>query len=281
MDSRIERGARGGPTNRGRTKVKTASGRMHQVFGWSAPLHEYDVSHGVRGAADMETLRALWLVVNFTPYQGFRFRDWADYQVQASAGIVQANGTPTGQLYKRYTFAGIAFDRKISKPVAGTVSISNGASVLVSGAHYSLDTSSGAITWSATASAGVSGVTVGASTVVTLGSALAGLGVGDKLYLSGLTGADAALLNGQAWAVSAVVGAAYTLAVNTTGKTITAAGTGATYPGGDTSDALSWSGQFDVPVTFTDDEWVSQIEAMAGGGAVVTTPTIKLEEVRL
>lgn len=121
MDYRIERGASGGPVNRGRVKVRTMSGKLRQVFGWSLPLHEYDVTHGLRGAADIEALRALWYVVNFAPYEGFRFRDWADFRAtQANSTLTLISGDQW-QMQRVYAFAGLQFLRPIQKPATGAV----------------------------------------------------------------------------------------------------------------------------------------------------------------
>lgn len=43
----------------------------------------------------------------------------------------------------------------------------------------------------------------------------------------------------------------------------------------------SWVGEFDVPVTFTDDEWTASLEIATDATAWMTAGTIKLEEIRL
>jgi uncharacterized protein (TIGR02217 family) len=116
LDTRIERGAVGGPTNRGRRKLYTSSGKLKQVFTWSAPVHEYDVSHGIRSAADIESLKAMWYVVNFTPYEGFRFRDWRDFQATTGNTTLTNISGSAWQLQRTYTFGGITFKRDIYKP---------------------------------------------------------------------------------------------------------------------------------------------------------------------
>lgn len=147
LDTRIERGARGGPSNRGRSKVYTASGRLRQTFGWSAPLQEWDVSHGLRTAADFEALRAMWYVVNFTPYEGFRFRDWSDYTAtQANSALVLIIGS-TWQLQRVYTYASITFARDIKKPAdAPAPVIYRTRSSVVSVATAGVDTATGIAT---------------------------------------------------------------------------------------------------------------------------------------
>jgi hypothetical protein len=79
---------------------------------------------------------------------------------------------------------------------------------------------------------------------------------GQRLHLSGFAGTDAALVNGLAHTINSVTGAGpftFVLATNTSGKTITlGSGVGRKYP--QASEALTWAGNFDVPVRFDVDE---------------------------
>lgn len=198
LSQRIERGASGGPVNRGRQMVRSAGGRMRQVFTWPEPIHTYTVSHGVLGQAQLEELRSLWYVVNFHPYEGFRFRDWSDYRAtQANSRLTLITGA-TYQLQRVYTFVGVEFIRKIQKPVAGAV-VYRLRSTVTTVATASIDTSTGI----------------------------------------------------------------------------------ATITGHVSGDTYTWAGEFDVPVTFSDDAWVQQLEAMNAEGAVATMPAINLEEIIL
>lgn len=198
LSQRIERGASGGPVNRGRQMVRTVAGRLRQVFSWPEPLHTYTVSHGLRDQAQLEELRSLWYVVNFTPYEGFRFRDWGDYRAtQANSRCTLITGD-TYQLQRVYTFAGVEFIRQVQKPVAGAT-VYRTRSAVVTAASASIDTATG---------------------VATVSDHMAG-------------------------------------------------------------DTYTWVGEFDVPVTFSDDSWVQQIETMTGEGALATMPTINLEEILL
>lgn len=195
-------------------------------------------------------------------FHAFRFKDFSDFQVAATTSGFVVPGTidtagwlgrPTACLARLYTTSGQTDVRPIRKPIYVTVAILNGATTLVPATDYTLDQTTGIVTWAITGSGNISGVTVGANTVITLSAAIAGVAPGDKLYTTGLAGADAALLNNAALPVIAVAGAAYTLAVNTTGKTITPGGTARTYPGSRAADTLTWSGEFDVPVRFDTD----------------------------
>ena len=119
MSARIERGAKGGPTNRGRRKVYSTSGRMNQVFEWSAPISEFDISHGILLPDGYAEIEAMWHVIHFTPYSGFRFRNWADYQAVKANTTLTNIVSNTYQLQRKHTFASITYKRNIYKPNAG------------------------------------------------------------------------------------------------------------------------------------------------------------------
>lgn len=173
------------------------------------------------------------------------------------AGIVgRGNGGPLYGLQKLYT--AFTSTRMRARPVTrpkGTPSILRGGTPVIVGAgpgNISLSAGPVYVTFVPDATRTVSAVTVGASTQVTLSSAIAGLVNGGRLWLQGLTGADAALLNDKSHEITGIGGTVYTLATNTAGKTITAAGQGLKYPQPD--ETLTWSGEFYVPVQFADDD---------------------------
>jgi len=271
-------GAVVGPTYS--TVVVTAySGRENRVVAWSQSKINFEVGLRALGASDTASLDAFFRAVKGRGY-GFRIKDWTDFVCAAAQGVLVAQSTVgVYQLGKAYQNGSFTETRLIQKPVTGTVSVYRNGTLLSSG--VSVDYTTGLVTLSSFASANVTGVTVGSSTVITLASALSGLSVGGLLYLSGLTGADAALLNGQQFTVSAISGAQYTLSVNTTGKTITAAGTGAEYV--QPTDVMSWAGQFDVPARFDVDVMKKQIVDRNGsnGDLLVEWGSIPIVEVRL
>lgn len=191
LDARIERGAKGGPTNPGRVKAYTRSGKLSQGFYASMPIHRFDVSHGIRSQADYQAILDLWYVVNFTPYTGFRFKDHRDFQATRTNTALTLISGSTYQLQRAYTVGATTFLRDIFKPVTGTVVVYNAA------------------------------------------------------------------------------GAALTATVDYTTGQADVTGTPET-----------WAGEFDVPVTFTDNEWASSLEVHADNLHLRIDP-IKLEELRL
>lgn len=205
---------------------------------------------------------------------GFRFKDWGDYQVLAGEGILGTgvgNGMPSYQMYKKYVSGSFTDLRYIKKPVAGTtIPTRNGTPVTAgsSAGNYSIDTTTGIITFVADATSAASSITVGATTQVVLAANL-GLIAGKLLYLSGFTGTDAALVNGIAHTINSVTGTGpytFTLATNTAGKTITL-GSGAGYSYPQASDVLVFTCEFDTPVRFDTDNIKYRFD-----GADITSP---------
>lgn len=142
MSVHIERGAKVIRTNRGRTKAYTGSGKMSQDFAWSAPISEFDISHGILLPAGYEEIDAMWHVINFTPYSGLRFRNWADFKgVKGKTSLVNITGTQW-QLRRTYTFASITFHRPIYKPTSDVV-VYNSSDTPVT---FTLDTATGIAT---------------------------------------------------------------------------------------------------------------------------------------
>jgi hypothetical protein len=227
---------------------------------------------------------------------GFLIFDPVDSTVSAAEGLLQGlmlgaefgsagfgNGCPTYGFRKVYIANGsiLGGTNPITRPY-GTPAVTRGGSpVTVGVAAGNIGLSAGPVyvTFVADASANVNAITPGATTSVTLASALAGLAIGGRLWLQDLTGTHASLLNSQSHQITNIVGATYTLATNTAGKTITAAGTGKKYP--QPTEALGWSGSYYVPVHFRDDdlEW----ELFHGGPAparLVSFTSCYLDEVR-
>ena len=82
---------------------------------------------------------------------GFRLKDWTDYKDEGN-GILGLTGLADGtvgpfQLVKKYSSGSDIDKRLIIKPVSGTVSLYDNGS-LISPANYTLDTTTGKVTFS-------------------------------------------------------------------------------------------------------------------------------------
>lgn len=155
FDVDISYGSSGGP------KFKTfvfesQSGIEQRNVNWSIARAEYNVSHGIRDKADMDTLIAFFYAVNGRA-DGFRFKDWADYESAANPGdtvsgtvdgTTGSDGNATFLLQKTYTSGANSYVRRIFKPVSGTVVVYRD-SVLESASNYTLDTTVGSVVFDA------------------------------------------------------------------------------------------------------------------------------------
>lgn len=260
----ISRHGVGGPVwNTEVIRVNSGAEARNQV--WEYPLHRYDVTHAAKSEADKNELLAVFMAAAGRVH-AFRYRDVNDHDLTpadgTAAGVLGTgvgDGTPAYQINKNYTFGSITRSRAIKKPVAtGLTPKRNGVAVTagVSAGNYSVDTTTGIVTFVADASSNASSVTVGATTQVVLAANPGTLIAGKKLYLTGFAGAHAADLNSLAHTINSVTGSGpytFVLATNTAGRTITlGSGTGKKYP--QASDALTITGEFDVPVRFDSDE---------------------------
>lgn len=262
------------------TVVNTVfSGRDGRIPAWTQSRVMFDVGRRSMNAADTQTLDAFFRAVKGRAF-GFRIKDWTDYQATSGQGVMTLT-TSAGvyQLGKLYQTGALSETRTIQKPVAGTIAPLLNAAPMNAGA-YTLDATTGLLTTSAPA---ISAVAVGGSTVVTLASAIPGIGVGQSLVCSGLTGAQAAQLNGIAGIITHVSGAAYTIAIATSGTITPVVGSVANWQATSGADVLAWSGQFDVPARFDVDEMKKQIMDRNGptGDLIVDWGSIPVIEIRI
>jgi uncharacterized protein (TIGR02217 family) len=124
--------------------VITQSGYEQRNANWSQARAQYNVAHGVKTQAQLDALIAFFRARKGRA-DGFRFKDWTDYQVTAQA-IGTGNGTTTVfQLVRTYINGGITETRTIKKPVSGTVNIYLNSVLQSSG--YVLDTTTGLVTF--------------------------------------------------------------------------------------------------------------------------------------
>jgi uncharacterized protein (TIGR02217 family) len=132
-------GASGGPAW-STSVVGTVSGAEQRNQPWANPLGKWDVPLPARMRADMNDLIALFHVAQGRTH-GFRFRDEKDYRHSdnGGSGVVALISGNNYQMYKRYTVSGQSRDRKIQKPVSGTIAVQGGGT-------YSTDYATGIIT---------------------------------------------------------------------------------------------------------------------------------------
>ena len=133
--------------------VSFAGGTESRNQNWARPIENWNVAYGVRAEDDVKTLLQFFMVCQGRA-NGFRFKNWADFEVTAPNPIGTGTGAlTTFQLSKRYSFAGQNYDRKISKPVSGTTTIYlNG---VLQGSGWTIDITTGIVTFSSPPGNGV------------------------------------------------------------------------------------------------------------------------------
>lgn len=125
--------------------VITHGGYEQRNSNWSQARARYNVAHGVKTQAQLDVLIAFFRA-RMGRANGFRFKDWTDYQATAQ-NIGTGNGSATVfQLKKQYSNGGVIVSRTISKPVSGSVAVYiNG--VLQAGSAYAVNYANGQITF--------------------------------------------------------------------------------------------------------------------------------------
>ncbi|MEJ8573117.1 DUF2460 domain-containing protein [Microbaculum marinum] len=165
--SGISRSASGGPERR--TQVVTlGSGHEERNQQWADSRRRYDAGSGIKTADELHAAVAFFEERRGRAY-GFRWRDWSDYKSCAPLGTPgpddQTIGTGDGttatfQLVKTYGGAHLPWVRTITKPVSGTVRVAVDAVEQTEGADFSVDATTGQVTFSSPPAAGLA-VTAG------------------------------------------------------------------------------------------------------------------------
>lgn len=138
----ISYGATGGPQFSTDT-ILLRSGKESRNRNWQQARMRYSVAFELRTRKQIEALTAFFYARGGKA-EGFRFKDWADYQAKSQT-IGEGDGvTTTFQLVKHYSNDSV-YRRIITKPVRGTLTIWNNGLELTSG--YGIDYCTGIITF--------------------------------------------------------------------------------------------------------------------------------------
>ena len=117
-----------------RTRIRTDSGQVFTNLNWSHYLTRLDGTTTARTQAQRDEIDNFFRAVRA---DGFRIRDYSDYQAGSSGVVTQLTST-TFQLGKTYTKGSATYTRKITKPVSA-ISVSGGGT-------YTVDYTTGIIT---------------------------------------------------------------------------------------------------------------------------------------
>lgn len=133
--------------------VITQGGYEQRNVNWSQARARYNVAHGIKTQAQLDTLIAFFRARKGRA-DGFRFKDWLDYKTTGQL-IGTGNGVLTQfQLIKTYTSGSVTETRTITKPIAGTINIYLNA-VLQNTSSYTVSTVNGQLTFNSAPGNGV------------------------------------------------------------------------------------------------------------------------------
>ena len=147
-------GLLGGPERR--TDIVTLSnGFEERNTPWAHSRRRYDAGLGMRALEDLEDLIGFFEARQGQLY-GFRWKDWADYKSCAASAtpdfedqfIAEGDGERTVfQLVKAYRSGEASYVRPITKPVSGTVAVGVQGDRQIETVHYTLDITTGVVTF--------------------------------------------------------------------------------------------------------------------------------------
>lgn len=155
LNTEIRYGSTGGPEFNTEVVVLD-SGAEARNSNWQDSRGAWVLASDIYNEAEKNSLLAFFRARKGRA-EGFRFKDWSDYRADTSNGIVMvfvAGGVTTYWLYKRYTSGSTNQERKITKPLTGTVTIYRngtlqaGATVNYTTGQVTPTDGSGSLTWS-------------------------------------------------------------------------------------------------------------------------------------
>jgi len=241
---RIIYGTKGGPAYK-TALTQTNGGKEQRSAVWDFPLSMFEFDD--RLILDDEKD----YIVNFFHAMegmltGFRFKDWSDFETK-DGGVLNSgygNGSATGQTFKKYVAGSISKFRKISKPIGSTVVIAmDGAPVACS-----LDDTTGIVTFNPVVKSVAGGVAEGTATLL-LNVAGHGFSANDVIVFN--FAAPWGALSGSRSIIAVVDADHIRVPGNASLLGAFTAGTATWFP--QARNALTWDGEFDLPVRFDSD----------------------------
>lgn len=157
----ISYGSAGGPaflTN----VFESSSGFEQRTLLWSEARAKYNVATGIKDKVDMDEVLKFFFNVRGKSI-GFRFKDWADFQITAQ-NIGTGDGSTTQfNLVKTYVTGAYTYTRRIYKPVSGTITgVTVGGVAKTLGADFTVNFTTGVFTFTSPP-AGAAAIVVGAA----------------------------------------------------------------------------------------------------------------------
>lgn len=149
----VEQGAEGGP-NFLTTIIELGGGEEVRNIEWSRARQEWDLSYGIDSPEMLQDVVDLFYVC-FGRARGFLFKDYSDYQIglpsdpstRQSIGAGDVGANTIFQIYKLYSIGSESHQRPITKPVQGTLLVYEGGVLKTETTHYTVDYTTGLITF--------------------------------------------------------------------------------------------------------------------------------------
>lgn len=161
-------------------------------------------------------------------------------------------GVPQYQMSKQYRALGtsVVKSRRITRPELAAEVQRNGVPVLPG-----IDNETGIVTFNPDVFQFPSSFATGVTTTINFpdgAGIVAAMSIGQRVWLTGVTGTAAVTLNDKAHVVTAKGATSITIDTNTAGMTATA-GDAQKFP--QTTDELTWEGRYFIPVHFATDDF--------------------------
>jgi uncharacterized protein (TIGR02217 family) len=123
------------------------SGIEQSAVAWDRARHRYNAQKGITDKDDMDVVRAFFFNLRGRA-RGFRWKDWADYELVAEQIGVGDGAENQFPITKTYTSGALSYVRRIFKPVSG-IEVRVAGVLKTEGAfdHYTIDLTTGIITF--------------------------------------------------------------------------------------------------------------------------------------
>ncbi len=140
----VEKGASGGPGFKTSVTVRS-SGKEQRNSEWSTTRGEWDIGYGILTKEDFAVVLAVFYAQRGR-LDGFRFKDWSDFELADQQIALGDDTTTVFQIFKRYTFGAVNFDRDLTRIITGTIVVRLDGVLQTDPGDYTIDLDTGLIT---------------------------------------------------------------------------------------------------------------------------------------
>lgn len=264
------------------TIVQLNSGFEQRNVNWQQSRATYSINGGLRTQDipnDYWNLSVKNTIKFFRAMKGrafgFRFKDFQDYKIDITEGILNngfGEGIPQYQLYKNYSISVLKDVKKITKPVLNTIKIYRNNILVTFGTNPSnclLDTTNGIVTFNPDKTLNINTINVGTNPQVFYTNH--GLTNNQTVYLYNLNTGN--LLNNTTCKVLVIDQNNFSLQVEN--LSVINQGEIRVYP--QPGESLKFEGEFDLPCRFDNDN----LDYAVTDGGLIEISNLKIVEIRV